>query len=138
MIDFEKARAFFLSTDHFAAEALGAEIDAIGEGTAQISVEIKPIHTRIDNAVMGGVFFTLADFAFAVATNDETTRVVSLSNTINFHRQPKGKRLIANASVDSRGKTIITCTVRVTDETGALLATMIATGYQLKSNINKI
>lgn len=132
MMDLARAREFFLSTDRFAAQALGAGIEAVGDGEARVSVEIQPIHTRVDNAVMGGVFFTLADFAFAVATNGEDERVVSISSSIQFHRQPKGRRLIAEARVDSRGKTVVACTVRVTDELGALLATMSVTGYRLK------
>ncbi|MDR1570375.1 MAG: PaaI family thioesterase [Oscillospiraceae bacterium] len=125
----EEARAFFLSTDRFASEALGAQIDAVGIGSSKVSLDILPIHKRVGSAVMGGVYFTLADFAFAVATNDEHTRVVSLSSTINFHRQPRGQRMSAFAQVEWRGKTILSCTVQVAEADGSLLATMLVTGY---------
>ncbi|GHU74124.1 hypothetical protein AGMMS49992_14710 [Clostridia bacterium] len=131
MKDIESATSFFGATDKFAVETLGARIDEVGDGRAIVSLILEAKHRRVENAVQGGVMFTLGDYAFAVATNDEDTRVVSVSNTINFHHQPKGERLLAEATLESRGNTIQSYFVRITDELGTLVATMTVTGYTI-------
>ncbi|MDR0395908.1 MAG: PaaI family thioesterase [Oscillospiraceae bacterium] len=132
MRDKESAAAFFEATDKFAVEVMGASIIEVGEGRAVVGLTLEDKHRRVDDAVQGGVIFTLGDYAFAVATNDEDTRVVSLSNTINFHRQPKGARLLAEAKLESRGNTIQSYLVRISDDLGALVATMVITGYTMR------
>ncbi|MDR1262452.1 MAG: PaaI family thioesterase [Oscillospiraceae bacterium] len=131
MKDIESAAAFFGATDRFAVDVLGAEIERVGDGYAVVGLTLRDKHRRVENAVQGGVIFTLGDYAFAVATNDEDTRVVSLSNTINFHKQPKGGRLLAEARQESRGNTVQSYLVRITDELGTLVATMSVTGYTI-------
>ncbi|MDR1599976.1 MAG: PaaI family thioesterase [Oscillospiraceae bacterium] len=132
MKDLDSAAAFFEATDKFAVEVMGARIEEVGEGFAAVGLELEGKHRRVDDAVQGGVIFTLGDYAFAVATNDERTRVVSLSNTINFHRQPKGKRLLAEARLESLGNTIQSYLVRISDELGTLVATMTVTGFTVR------
>ena len=63
----DEARAYFAG-DRFATEN-GMTLDAIGEGTAVCSVTLSPRHQNANGGIMGGVIFTLADFAFAVAVS---------------------------------------------------------------------
>ena len=56
--------------DRFATEN-GAVIEEIGERSAVCSLTITDSHRNAMGAVMGGVYFMLADFAFAVAANWE-------------------------------------------------------------------
>ncbi|GHU65307.1 hypothetical protein FACS1894184_00840 [Clostridia bacterium] len=131
MKDIGSAAAFFESTDRFAVDLLGATIEEVGDGYAIVGLTLEDKHRRVENAVQGGVIFTLGDYAFAVATNDEHTRVVSVSNTINFHKQPKGTRLLAEARQESHGNTIQSYLVRIKDELDTLVATMVITGYMI-------
>ena len=128
MKDLERARAFF-QADRYAMAVTGAEIDALDEGFAQCSLTLDERHYNAGKAVQGGAIFTLADFTFAVASNDETTRVVSLSNQISFHHQPRGKRLIAKARREAGGRIVAFYIVQVRDELDTLVATMTVSGY---------
>ena len=128
MKDLNRARAFF-QADRYAMEVTGVEIDAVDEGFARCSLALNARHCNAGQAIQGGAIFTLADFAFAVASNDETPRVVSLSNQITFHRQPRGKRLIASAHREAGGRTVAFYIVQVRDELDTLVATMTVNGY---------
>ena len=63
--------------DRFATEN-GAVIEEVEEHYAQCSLKLGSRHRNAMGAVMGGVYFTLADFAFAVAANWQGTGTVSL------------------------------------------------------------
>ena len=54
--------------DRFATEN-GAVIEEVEEHYAKCSLKLGSHHRNAMGAVMGGVYFTLADFAFAVAAN---------------------------------------------------------------------
>jgi acyl-CoA thioesterase len=82
-------------------------------------------------AVMGGTYFMLADFAFAVAANWEKMGCVSLRSDISFLGAAKGNKLIAKAVCIKDGKTTACYRVDVTDQFGNLAATMTATGYYI-------
>ena len=80
----EEVREVF-ADDRFATEN-GAVIEKIGDGYAKCSVKLERKHKNAMGGVMGGVYFTLADFAFAVASNHEKMGVVSISSNIAFLR----------------------------------------------------
>ena len=65
----EEVRRIF-EGDRFAIEN-GAVIEEIGERSATCSLIITDSHRNAMGAVMGGTYFMLADFAFAVAANHE-------------------------------------------------------------------
>ena len=88
-------------------------------------------HKNGMGAIMGGVYFTLADFAFAVATNWENLGVVSLSSTINFLSPAKGERLIAEAKCIKDGKATCVYEISVFDSLGTKTATVLTTGYRV-------
>ena len=91
----EEVKAIF-ADDRFATEN-GAVIEEIKDKYAKCSVEITDSHRNAMGAVMGGVYFMLADFAFAVAANWEKMGCVSLHADISFLGTVKGKKLIATA-----------------------------------------
>ena len=73
----------FFENDKFATEN-GAVIDEIGDYTATCSLKVTDSHRNAMGAVMGGVYFMLADFAFAVAANWKKIGCVSLHSDISF------------------------------------------------------
>ena len=81
---------------------------------------------------VGDVYFTLADFTFAVATNHEEPGIVSLSSTITFHAAAKGEKIICEAKKIKHGKTTCVYEMTVTDENDNLLATVLTTGYNTR------
>ena len=58
----------FLQGDKFALFA-GVELLETGNGYAKARMEIKPMHLNGGGVCQGGAIFTLADLAFAAATN---------------------------------------------------------------------
>jgi len=116
--------------DRFATEN-GAVIEEIGDHSAVCSLVITDLHRNAMGAVMGGAYFMLADFAFAVAANWEKMGCVSLRSDISFLGAAKGEKLIAKAVCVKEGKTTACYRVDVTDELGNLAATVTATGYHV-------
>jgi acyl-CoA thioesterase len=125
----EEVRGIF-ERDRFATEN-GAIIEQIGEHSATCSLVITDSHRNAMGAVMGGTYFMLADFAFAVAANWEKMGCVSLRSDISFLGAAKGNKLIAKAVCIKDGKTTACYRVDVTDQFGNLAATMTATGYYI-------
>ncbi len=117
--------------DRFATEN-GAVIEKIGDHSATCSLEITPSHRNAMGAVMGGTYFMLADFAFAVAANWEDMGCVSLHSDISFLGSAKGKKLIAEAVCVKDGRTTACYRINVTDDLGNLVATVTTTGYHVK------
>ena len=117
--------------DRFATEN-GAVIEAIGDHSATCSLVITDSHRNAMGAVMGGTYFMLADFAFAVAANWEKMGCVSLRSDISFLGAAKGGKLIAKAVCIKDGKTTACYRVDVTDELGNLAATVTATGCHVR------
>ena len=129
MTKLEEARAFFAG-DRFATEN-GAVIDEIGEHYAICSMEITPHHLNAAGRVMGGAVFMLADFAFAVASNFGHPADVTTTSQITFLRPSQGKMLYAKSQELRRGRTAVYYETSVTDDTGALIARVTASGHVL-------
>jgi len=126
----EEVRKIF-EGDRFATEN-GAVIEEIGDHSATCSLVITPSHRNAMGAVMGGTYFMLADFAFAVAANWEKMGCVSLHSDISFLGAAKGEKLIAKAVCIKDGRTTACYRIDVTDELGNLAATVTATGYHVR------
>ena len=125
----EEVRKLF-EADRFATEN-GAVIDEIGNRSATCSLTVTDSHRNAMGAVMGGVYFMLADFTFAVAANWEKMGCVSLRSDISFLGAAKGEKLIAKAVCVKDGKTTACYRVDVMDELGNLTATATVTGYRI-------
>lgn len=125
----EEVRRIF-EGDRFATEN-GAVIEEIGPHSATCSLAITDSHRNAMGAVMGGTYFMLADFAFAVAANWEKMGCVSLRSDISFLGAAKGEKLIAKAVCVKDGRTTACYRVDVTDEYGNLTAAVTATGYHI-------
>ena len=126
----EEVRKIF-ENDRFATEN-GAVIEEIGDRCATCSLTVTPSHCNAMGAVMGGTYFMLADFAFAVAVNQNSMNCVSLHSAISFLGTPKGEKLIAKATCIKDGRSTVCYRVDVTDELGNMAATVMTTGYRLK------
>ena len=115
--------------DRFATEN-GAVIEEMGNLYAKCSIQLEQRHKNALGAVMGGVSFMLADFAFAVASNWQNPGVVSLSSNITFLGTAKGRSLIAQAKCIKDGRTISYYRIDVSDELGNMVAAVTTTGYR--------
>lgn len=90
----------FFAKDNYATQTTGIEILQAQDGRSKIHLKLDQRHKNALGFVMGAVYFTMADFAFAVASNsDETSgyNAVTLSSTINMVNSAKSDELFAEA-----------------------------------------
>jgi len=131
MKDIEEIREFF-KNDRFATEN-DMVIDSVTEDSTTCSLKIAGKHKNAVGNVMGGVYFTLADFTFAVCVNHEEPGIVSLSSTINFHASARGERIICTARKVKHGRKTCCYEMTLKDEKDNLLATVLTTGYDTRN-----
>lgn len=106
-----------------ASKWLGARLDAVGPGTASLSMTVEKHHTNGHDICHGGFIFTLADSAFAFACNSYNQIAVAQHNTISFIAPGfRGDRLMAQAREISRSGRSGLYDVRVTNQDGRLIA----------------
>ena len=125
----DEARETFRN-DRFATRN-GACIEELSEGRCVCSMDITDDHRNALGGIMGGAIFTLADFAFAVASNNDHSPTVALDVNIHFLSASKGDRLTAIAEKVKSGRTTSIFEVKVTDDNGKEVALFLGTGYKL-------
>jgi len=127
-MDSQALKDFFLR-DEFARQNC-IEIVEIAEGYAHTQVRIEPRHLNAGGSVQGGVLFTLADLAFAAATNSHGTLTVTSTANITFIRGTSAGIISAQAQELINHRHLPFCEVRIKDESGNLLAVFTASGYR--------
>lgn len=125
----ESAREFFYR-DKFAVDT-GVVLDELTEDRAVCSLEITDNHRNAYGGVMGGVIFTLADFAFAVLSNQIHQLTVAQQVSISYLSAPKGEKLIAEATCRKSGRTSSIIIVNISDDLGRDVALFTGTGFKL-------
>ena len=125
----ESAREFFYQ-DKFAVNT-GIRLDNLTPDKAICSLKLNDEHRNAYGGVMGGVIFTLADFAFAVLSNQIHQLTVAQQVSINYLSAPKGEKLIAEATCRKSGRTSSIIIVNVCDDTGRDVAQFVGTGFKL-------
>lgn len=114
--------------DKFATEN-GMVIDEIGDHYAKCSVQLTECHRNAMGGVMGGVHFTLADFAFAVAANWQNMGTVALNTDIAFIGAVKGDSLTAEATLVKDGRSVCCYHIIVKDNLGNIAADIKTVGF---------
>jgi len=123
----EEIREFF-SHDLYAYDT-GAYIEEVGDRYAKISLTLTERHRNAVGGVMGGVYFTIADFAFAVASNWQSPDTVSLDSDISFIGVPSTDKIYAETELVKDGRSVCTYIVRVNDGAGKPLAVVKTVGF---------
>ena len=130
----EEVREFF-QDDVYATGTTGIQIEDAHPGYARVTLQVDARHMNAAGRVMGAVYYTMADFAFAVANNYdmENGMTVPLSSQISFLGAARGKRLIAEANVIKEGASTTFYSVEVTDELGTQVAVVSSGGFRIRS-----
>lgn len=118
----------FLQGDKFALLA-GVELLETGNGYAKARMEIKPEHLNGGGVCQGGAIFTLADLAFAAATNSHARLTLSITSSINFFKAESKGFLYAEAREAFSHKRLANCEVR-TPRNRRLSPPFNGTGYR--------
>lgn len=110
-----------LFTQDQVMQNLGIKVDTYGHKSAQLSLTIEQRHTQGHGTCHGGIIFTLADGAFALACNSETTAVGQhcnisyikpgkIGDTLTAHavfKAPSGRSEIYDITVTNQNAEII-------------------------------
>jgi acyl-CoA thioesterase len=116
----EKIKEFF-KRDKF-AEHCGIELLEVAKGYSKAKMEVTANHLNGVGTVQGGAIFTLADLAFAAASNSHGTVAVAINVNISFVKALKTGILFAEAKETSINPKLATYDVRVTDDKANLIA----------------
>ena len=124
----------FFQNDVYATGTTGIEIVEARPGYAKVTLDVDARHMNAGGRVMGAVYYTMADFAFAVANNYdmEEGMTVTLTSQINFLDAARGRTLTAEAQVIRDGRNTTFYRVDVTDELGTQIATVSSNGFRIR------
>ena len=124
----EEAREYF-GKDLYASKQTGIVIEAAEPGYAKCSLKIEDKHKNALGQVMGGVFFTMADYAFAIASNLGQPPTVTQTSQIVYLSAAKGSTLYAETEKIRGGRKTCFYKIMITDDTGADIAYVTTTGF---------
>lgn len=105
------------------ASFLGVRLVELSEGYAKVAMKLRPEHVNFLGGVFGGIIVSVADEAFAYATNSVITPNVASQFNIHFVAAPNvSDELIGECRVVKSGKRVCISEMRVTNQDGKLIA----------------
>lgn len=114
------------------ASFLGMKLLELSPGFARVSMPMKPEYINFNGMVFGGIISAVADQAFAYATNSVINPNVATQFNIHFIAAVKETdKLTAECRVVKSGKRVCVSEIRVTDQSGKLIATASGTTIPL-------
>ena len=125
----EEARAFFVR-DRFATEN-NMTLEALTEEGAVCAMEITERHQNAEGNLMGGAILALADFTFAVASNNAHRPTVAQQVSLNFLNASRGISLTSAAYCIKDGRTSCVYRIEIKDDLGKDIAQATFTGFKL-------
>ena len=128
MRELDKAREYF-GQDQYSAQQTGIEILDAKNGYAKCSLRIEDKHKNAQGRVMGGVIFTMADYAFAIAANLGRSPTVTHTSQIVYLSFTSGNVLFAETEKIREGRKTCFYKIMITDDTGAEIAYVTTTGF---------
>lgn len=120
--------ATFFERDRFAREN-GIRVVEARLGFARTEMTVEPRHLNSVGILQGGALFTLADLAFAAASNSHGVVAVACQADMTFFKAVQTGKLTATAKEIARTRKLSTCLIRVTDESQELVALFKGVAY---------
>lgn len=111
---------------------LGIKVVELSHCYSKVVLVMRPEHMNSVGRVHGGLIMSLADQAFACATNTFGGVYVAIQFNTNFFASPKeGDTVYAECRVVHPGKTIAVVEVVITDSHGRLIARATGTSANI-------
>jgi len=126
----------FFRNDRFAAHN-GIELVEVSAGYAKTRMQIEDRHRNGIDVVHGGAIFTLADLAFAAASNSHGTVAVAINASIWYVKAALEGTLIAEAKEVSLNPKLATYSIEVTNDDGQIVAAFEGMVYRKKQTITE-
>jgi acyl-CoA thioesterase len=127
----------FVAQDAF-ARSLGIDVSGYGDGRAIARLIIEPRHLNSAGTLHGGAVFSLADAAFAAASNSHGTLAVSIDASISYFTAVKAGVVTAEAREVSRNRKLATYLIDVKHESGTPVAHFRGTVYRKSVAIGEV
>jgi acyl-CoA thioesterase len=124
---FEKLEKILLN-DRFAL-LNDIHLVSIAKGEAVAEMVVSEKHLNGVDIIQGGALFTLADFAFAAASNSYGRIAVAANASMQFFKGVSAGKLTATAKEYSLGRTLATYVVEVVDDKGNKIALYNGTAF---------
>ena len=105
------------------ARLLGMHVEDLSEGYARVRMAMQPAYLNFAGRAHGGLVASLADQAFACATNTLPHTYFAVQFNINFVAAPSENGvLVAEGRVVHGGRSIAVCEMIVREEDNRLIA----------------
>lgn len=103
---------------------IGIKLEEFEEGYVVYSLKIAPHHKNVNQAIHGGVFFSILDSVMGATVRSITKQpITTINSSINFFAPLReGNQIFASSKVVQCGKSIATAEAEVKDCNGAVLA----------------
>lgn len=120
------------------AQSINMNLVHWDEGYAKTSITLTEDMLNFHGAANGGVLFSLADYAFAVASNSYGQMAVGINTSMVFTNAGEvGEKLICTAEEVNKGGRLATYQMEIKNNAGELKARMEGTVYRMRKNFNK-
>ena len=130
-----KLTEFFSTKDRF-ANTNGMKILEIEEGYAITSMVIREEHLNGADVAHGGAIFSLADYAFAIASNSYGQLALGINTSISFLNAAfKDEVLYAKAVEVDKNHKLASYTITITNNQDKTIAIMQGMVYKKDKNI---
>lgn len=115
--------------DQFAKHS-GIKLVAAAPGFAKARMKVLKKHLNSVGVLHGGALFTLADFAFAVASNTHGKISLAINADISFFKAVSSGIMTAEAKEISLHNKLATYLIDIVNEKGELIANFKGTVYR--------
>ncbi len=115
--------------DHF-AKHLNAQVIDVQDGYARVKLVVRPEFLNGAGLAHGGVIFSLADYAFALAANSGGGMGLGINADIHFIKPAQvGQEIFAEVREVSRSRRLGTYHGNITNDQGDILAQFQSMAY---------
>lgn len=115
------------------AKFLGIQIEKVEEGEAVVSIRVKENMLNFHGAANGGLIFSLADVAFAIASNSYGQTSVGINVSINYMKAAMlGDSLTATAQEVSKNPRLALYRLTVRNQINEIIAVADGMVYRKK------
>ncbi len=121
----------YLSRNDRLVGLLGARVEEVSPGYAKVALTVGEGHLNAADVCHGGVLFTLADLAFALASNSHGQMALALEVSFSFLKAAvEGDEVVAQAREVHLGKRTATYLVEVIRQGDEKVALMKGTVFR--------
>ncbi len=134
----EAVIAHLFQADARVNKLLGISLVSVSPGQAACRIKVEADYVNSHSICHGGILFALADAAMVYASCSTNRTGVTLGASIAFVRPARlGDIVTATAQIESDGRRANACTVRVTSQTGELIAVFQGTFMRFDTPVLK-